>query len=45
MTLVEEHGDFWRGISYIGAAVTLDVVDSIEQARRIRTRNVPQSDQ
>ena len=32
---VEEHGDFWRGISYIGAAVTLDVVDSIEQARQV----------
>ena len=32
---VEEQGDFWRGISYIGAAVTIDVVDSIEQARQV----------
>jgi hypothetical protein len=32
---VEDQGDFWRGISYIGAAITLDVVESNEQAREV----------
>jgi Ser/Thr protein kinase RdoA (MazF antagonist) len=32
---VEDKGDFWRGISYIGAAVSMEVVNSAEQAREV----------
>ena len=32
---VEAEGSFWRGISYIGAAISVDVVESLEQAYEV----------
>ena len=32
---VEAEGSFWRGISYIGAAISVDVVSSLKQAYEV----------
>ena len=33
--LGEAEGSFWRGISYIGAAISVDVVSSLKQAYEV----------